>query len=83
MQLSGRHEKKASQKDCLDEFPSLGNDRLKNKKKSLVSLYEEIQGDELIALAAIYGDDFKRISSSRGAWNSLALKYESDPQMKI
>ncbi|KHJ32965.1 putative protein kinase [Erysiphe necator] len=76
MQLSGRHEKKASQKDCLDEFPSLGNDRLKNKKKSLVSLYEEIQGDELIALAAIYGDDFKRISSSRGAWNKSEPCFE-------
>jgi len=32
------------------------------------SIYEEIQEDELIALAAIYGDDFYRIETSPLAW---------------
>ncbi|POS85437.1 hypothetical protein EPUL_003931 [Erysiphe pulchra] len=45
-------------------------------KFSPKSPYEEIQEDELIALAAIYGDDFKRIASSRGAWNKSEPKFE-------
>ena len=32
------------------------------------SQYEEIQEDELIALASIYGDDFHRIETKTGAW---------------
>lgn len=32
------------------------------------SKYEEIQEDELIALAAIYGEDFKQIQTNQGAW---------------
>lgn len=32
------------------------------------SQYEEIQEDELIALAAIYGPDFQRIETKQGAW---------------
>lgn len=32
------------------------------------SQYEEIQEDELIALASIYGDDFHRIKTKTGAW---------------
>lgn len=30
--------------------------------------YQEIQEDELIALASIYGDDFLRIETNHGAW---------------
>jgi len=32
------------------------------------SLYEEIQDDELIALASIYGEDFRRLETKSGAW---------------
>jgi translation initiation factor 2-alpha kinase 4 len=32
------------------------------------SQYEEIQNDELFALASIYGEDFQRIESNTGAW---------------
>lgn len=30
--------------------------------------YEEIQDDELLALASIYGDDFQRLETRSGAW---------------
>lgn len=32
------------------------------------SQYEESQEDELIALAAIYGDDFQLLEAKQGAW---------------
>lgn len=37
------------------------------------SQYEEIQQDELIALEAIYGEDFRRIESNHGAWKVYDL----------
>ncbi|KAE8446644.1 hypothetical protein EG329_011837 [Mollisiaceae sp. DMI_Dod_QoI] len=40
------------------------------------SQYEEIQEDELIALASIYGDDFKRIESGHGAWKKAEPCFE-------
>jgi translation initiation factor 2-alpha kinase 4 len=33
-----------------------------------VTQYQEIQEDELIALASIYGDDFVRVETNQGAW---------------
>lgn len=30
--------------------------------------YEELQHNELIALEAIYGDDFKRLKQTQAAW---------------
>jgi translation initiation factor 2-alpha kinase 4 len=45
------------------------------------SQYEEIQEDELIALASIYGEDFRRIESNHGAWKvfngMLPLKFNA------
>jgi eukaryotic translation initiation factor 2-alpha kinase 4 len=32
------------------------------------SQYEEIQEEELFALAAIYAEDFKRVGKNHGAW---------------
>ncbi len=32
------------------------------------SQYEEIQEDELMVLASIYGEDFRKIESNLGAW---------------
>jgi translation initiation factor 2-alpha kinase 4 len=32
------------------------------------SQYEEIQEDELIALASIYGEDFRQIEKNQVAW---------------
>ncbi len=46
-------------------FPGLKSNQFNNPPKSQ---YEEIQEDELIALASIYGDDFKRIETKQGAW---------------
>ena len=56
--------------------PSSGIPEFKSNKSSDVtpqiqlpkSQYEEIQEDELIALAAIYGEDFRKIDSNHGAW---------------
>ena len=56
--------------------PSSGFPDLKPSKSSDVasnvqvpkSQYEEDQEDELIALEAIYGEDFRRIESNHGAW---------------
>lgn len=36
--------------------------------------YEEIQEEELFALAAIYGDDFRKIESHQGAWKVCTSK---------
>lgn len=100
---SSRQGNITSQMDGVNKSPSLRLSGSNKPKFSPKSLYEEIQEDELIALAAIYGDDFKRIASSHGAWNvcskfrysktnhdsslsrnqSLDLKFESNPQMKI
>jgi eukaryotic translation initiation factor 2-alpha kinase 4 len=37
------------------------------------SSYEEIQEDELIALASIYGEDFQRLDTKAGAWKVRAI----------
>jgi translation initiation factor 2-alpha kinase 4 len=47
--------------------PSISNDAVP-KSQASKSQYEEIQEDELIALASIYGEDFRKIESSLGAW---------------
>jgi hypothetical protein len=39
------------------------------------SHYEELQEDELIALASIYGDDFRQIENKQGAWNVRSHLY--------
>lgn len=39
-----------------------------NKPEVRKSQYEEIQEDELIALASIYGDDFRHIEKNQVAW---------------
>lgn len=56
--------------------PSSGFPDFKSNKSSDVppqiqlpkSQYEEIQEDEVIALAAIYGEDFRKLDSNHGAW---------------
>ena len=45
-------------------FPGLTSG-LSNEAKTS---YEEIQDDELLALASIYGEDFQRIEAKSGAW---------------
>jgi eukaryotic translation initiation factor 2-alpha kinase 4 len=47
--------------------PSRSNDTVP-KSPAPKSQYEEIQEDELIALASIYGEDFRKIESNLGAW---------------
>ncbi|CAG8962148.1 hypothetical protein HYFRA_00005194 [Hymenoscyphus fraxineus] len=38
--------------------------------------YDEIQDEELFALAAIYGDDFRRIETNHGAWKKAEPHFE-------
>lgn len=45
------------------------------KSPGLKSQYEEIQEDELIALASIYGEDFKKIDLGQGAWKVCEVDY--------
>jgi translation initiation factor 2-alpha kinase 4 len=55
----------------ISGFPDLKPDNAVNaapKSPGPKSQYEEIQEDELIALASIYGEDFRRIESNHGAW---------------
>ncbi|RDW70020.1 putative cpc-3 protein [Coleophoma crateriformis] len=40
------------------------------------SQYEEIQEDELVALEAIYAEDFKQIQKSHGAWKKSEPSFE-------
>jgi len=42
------------------------------------SQYEEIQEDELIALASIYGDDFHTIEAKSGAWKVIGALVNSE-----
>ncbi|EKD13488.1 protein kinase [Drepanopeziza brunnea f. sp. 'multigermtubi' MB_m1] len=46
------------------------------KVQQVKSQYEEIQEDELIALEAIYGEDFKRIESNHSAWKKAEPCFE-------
>lgn len=48
--------------------PSISND-VAPQVRLPKSQYEEIQEDELIALEAIYGEDFREIDTNHGAWN--------------
>ncbi|CZT46280.1 probable cpc-3 protein [Rhynchosporium secalis] len=50
-----------------DLKPSVSNEATP-KLQLQKSQYEEIQEDELIALEAIYGDDFQKVESNPGAW---------------
>ncbi|CAL3965791.1 unnamed protein product [Diplocarpon coronariae] len=58
-----------------EEKPDKLND-VSPKIQSLKSQYEEIQEDELIALEAIYGEDFRRIESNHGAWKKSEPCFE-------
>ncbi|KAK2628512.1 hypothetical protein QTJ16_001615 [Diplocarpon rosae] len=53
--------------ELSDEILGEMNDGIP-KIQLLKSQYEEIQEDELIALEAIYGEDFQRIESNHSAW---------------
>jgi translation initiation factor 2-alpha kinase 4 len=63
--------KKQQPPKTISGFPDLKPDNAVNaapKSPGPKSQYEEIQEDELIALASIYGEDFRRIESNHGAW---------------
>ncbi|KAI9646734.1 eukaryotic translation initiation factor 2-alpha kinase [Ciborinia camelliae] len=68
--------KKVQQKKSLNTFPALKtNDTTNDSPKSP---YQETQDDELIALASIYGEDFRRIETHQSAWKggvTLTLTY--------
>jgi len=48
-------------------FPGLKTAKSKNEPPQKTN-YEEIQEDELIALASIYGEDFSQIEKNSVAW---------------
>ena len=48
-------------------FPGINDPDPKNELASKTQ-YEEIQADELIALASIYGEDFRNIEKKQTAW---------------
>ncbi|PVH78652.1 Serine/threonine-protein kinase [Cadophora sp. DSE1049] len=58
-----------------DLKPSKSND-VAPKIQLPKSQYEEIQEDELIALEAIYGEDFRKIESNHGAWKKAEPCFE-------
>ncbi|EDN91219.1 hypothetical protein SS1G_00622 [Sclerotinia sclerotiorum 1980 UF-70] len=66
--------KKAQQKKSLSTFPALKHNDVGND--SPISPYQEIQDDELIALASIYGEDFRRIETHQSAWKKLEPSFE-------
>ncbi|PQE16693.1 putative cpc-3 protein [Rutstroemia sp. NJR-2017a BBW] len=55
-----------------DAFPVLHTDVNEAPK----SPYEETQEDELIALASIYGEDFRRIATHHSAWKKSEPAFE-------
>lgn len=48
-----------------NSYPEIQSGATRNTQKTQ---YEEIQEDELIALASIYGEDFQNIQTKSGAW---------------
>ncbi|TQS36110.1 hypothetical protein Golomagni_03449 [Golovinomyces magnicellulatus] len=70
MPSNPRGKKSAPTNAYLTEFPNLGEPPV------LRSHYEQIQEDEVIALASIYADDFKNCVKTRGAWNKKEPSFE-------
>ncbi|KAF7864571.1 hypothetical protein EAF04_006703 [Stromatinia cepivora] len=66
--------KKAQQKNSLNIFPALKHNDVGNDSPR--SPYQEIQDDELIALASIYGEDFRRIETHQSAWKKSEPSFE-------
>ncbi|KAJ8068821.1 hypothetical protein OCU04_002513 [Sclerotinia nivalis] len=66
--------KKAQQKKSLNTFPALKHNDVGNGSPK--SPYQEIQDDELIALASIYGEDFRRIETHQSAWKKSEPSFE-------
>lgn len=60
--------KKAEEKQQLNTFPALKSNE--PTIDSAKSPYQEIQDDELIALASIYGEDFRHIKTHQSAWKA-------------
>jgi len=59
--------KKPQPNNSSTGFPSIKTPKPKDDP-ALKSQYEEIQEDELIALASIYGEDFRSIERKQTAW---------------
>jgi translation initiation factor 2-alpha kinase 4 len=62
-----------------DLKPSKSNDAVPTSPGPK-SQYEEIQEDELIALASIYGEDFRKIETNLGAWK--VWRFSQSPHLK-
>lgn len=60
--------KKAQQKKTVNTFPALETKDARNDSPK--SPYQETQDDELIALASIYGEDFRHIETHQSAWKA-------------
>ena len=58
--------KKSQQNNSSTGYPGIKNHIAKNEPPQ--SQYQEIQEDELIALASIYGEDFRSIEKKQTAW---------------
>ncbi|QSZ35434.1 hypothetical protein DSL72_008304 [Monilinia vaccinii-corymbosi] len=65
---SSAWEKKALQNKQLSTFPALKNNDAANDSPK--SPYQETQDDELIALASIYGEDFRLVETHQSAWKA-------------
>ncbi|KAG4034370.1 hypothetical protein MFRU_003g03380 [Monilinia fructicola] len=66
--------KKAEEKQQLNTFPALKSNE--PTIDSAKSPYQEIQDDELIALASIYGEDFRHIKTHQSAWKKSEPSFE-------
>lgn len=62
----GKANAKTAAEPSGSSFPGL--QPVKTNEALHKSQYEEIQQDELIALASIYGDDFQKVEAKGGAW---------------
>ena len=65
--------KKAKQQKPPNTFPALKIGEAANDSPK--SPYQETQEDELIALASIYGEDFRRIESHQSAWKACQFLF--------
>lgn len=57
--------KKSQEANPSSPGPGVKLSQLNTNQKSQ---YEEIQEDELLALSAIYGDDYQRVETNHTAW---------------
>lgn len=74
--------KKPQSNNSSTGFPGIKHAKSKDEPAQKTQ-YEEIQEDELIALASIYGEDFRNIEKNQTAWKVCKFSPLIKPDLLI